>query len=173
MKYTNIDPNNNNSSDSFKDYLKEASLFVSSFKSDFNVDDTGLSSLEVEERIKKYGHNIISSKKPKAWYNYFLDSLLSPFNTILLCIVLVLFYTDVYLPSTPSYANIIVILILVLTSTILEFFQEYRSNRAAEKLKDLVATTTSVIRNGIESNIPIKDITLRRHCTSFYRKYGT
>lgn len=65
-----------------------------------------------------------------------------------------------YLPETPSYANIIVILVLVTASTLLEFFEEYRSNRAAEQLKQLVATTTTVLRDGKEVQIPIKEVTL-------------
>ncbi len=75
-------------------------------------------------------------------------------------IVLILFYTDVYLAEVPSYANIIVIAILVTASTLLEFFEEYRSNKAAEKLKELVATTATVLRDGKEVQIPIKEITL-------------
>lgn len=75
-------------------------------------------------------------------------------------IVLILFYTDVYLAEVPSYANIIVIAILVAASTLLEFFEEYRSNKAAEKLKELVATTATVLRDGKETQIPIKEITL-------------
>ena len=98
--------------------------------------------------------------KPKRWYNYLLESLFSPFNCILLGIVAILFYTDVYLAEKPSYANIIVIAILVSASTLLEFFEEYRSNKAAEKLKELVATTTTVLRNGKEIQIPIKEIVL-------------
>ncbi len=65
-----------------------------------------------------------------------------------------------YLAEVPSYANIIVIAILVTASTLLEFFEEYRSNKAAEKLKELVATTATVLRNGKEVQIPIKEITL-------------
>ena len=65
-----------------------------------------------------------------------------------------------YLPETPSYANIIVILVLVTASTLLEFFEEYRSNKAAEELKQLVATTTTVLRDGKEVQIPIKEVTL-------------
>ena len=99
--------------------------------------------------------------KPKKWYNYLFESLISPFNCILLGIMAILFYTDVYLPDTPSYANIIVIAILVLSSTLLEFFEEYRSNKAAEKLKELVATTASVLRDGKEVQIPIHDIVIR------------
>lgn len=73
---------------------------------------------------------------------------------------MLLFYTDVYLAEVPSYANIIVIAILVTASTLLEFFEEYRSNKAAEKLKELVATTATVLRDGKEVQIPIKEITL-------------
>lgn len=124
----------------------------------------GLSTIEIANRYKQYGENVITSKKPKAWYHFFLASLFSPFNSILLCIVIVLLYTDVFLAKNPSYANIIVIVILVLASTLLEFFQEFRSNKAAEKLKEMVATTTLVLRNGLEVSIPIKNITIRRYC---------
>ena len=68
-------------------------------------------------------------------------------------------YTDIYLAVEPSYANIIVIAILVTASTLLDFFESYRSNKAAEKLKEMVATTATVIRNGKEIEIPIKNVT--------------
>ena len=49
---------------------------------------------------------------------------------------------------------------MVTASTLLEFFEEFRSNKAAEKLKELVATTTTVLRDGKEVQIPIKEVTL-------------
>ena len=69
-------------------------------------------------------------------------------------------YTDIYLAEAPNYANIIVIIILVAVSTLLDFLSEYRSNKAAEKLKQLVATTTTVLRDGREVQIPIKEVVL-------------
>ncbi len=126
----------------------------------YNVNTNGLSNQEASNRLNKYGYNEVKQSKPKRWYNYFLESLFSSFNCILLGIMTILFYTDVYLSSPPSYANIIVIAILVTASTFLEFFEEYRSNKAAQKLKDLVATTTTVIRDGKEVQIPIKEIVL-------------
>ncbi|MEI3356587.1 MAG: cation-transporting P-type ATPase [Clostridia bacterium] len=141
-------------------YGQECILPKEEFIKKYNVNEKGLKSSQAAERIDKYGKNELKQTKPKKWYNYFLESLFSPFNSILLGIVAILFYTDVYLPETPSYANIIVILVLVVASTLLEFFEEYRSNQAAEKLKALVSTTTSVIRDGKEIQVPIKDITL-------------
>ena len=122
--------------------------------------EKGLSTKQVKDKIDKYGYNIISKSKEKKWYNYFLESLFSKFNLILLGIVVVLFYTDVILAEKPSYANIIVIVVLVLTSTFLEFFEEFKSNKAAAKLKEMVATKSTVIRNGKKIKILNKDIVI-------------
>lgn len=143
-----------------KMYGKASTLSKEDFIREYDIKVGGLSTSEAEEKILKYGQNEIKSAKPKHWYNYFIESLLSPFNCILLGIVAILLYTDVYLPENPSYANIIVILILVSASTLLEFFEEFRSNKAAEKLKELVATTTTVMRDGTEIQIPIKEVTI-------------
>ena len=141
-------------------YGNECLLSKDEFIKNFHIKENGLSAQEVNYLTQKYGLNEIKQAKPKKWYHYFLESLFSPFNSILLGIILVLFYTDVILPETPSYANIIVIAILIIASTLLDFFEEYRSNRAAEKLKELVATNCVVIRDGKEVEIPVKEVTL-------------
>ncbi len=41
----------------------------------------------------------MKQKKTKKWYNYLLDSLLSPFNIILMGITIILIYTDIILTS--------------------------------------------------------------------------
>ena len=144
-----------------KEYGQAALLEKDEFKKQFNVnEEIGLTKDEVLENTKKYGVNEIKGSKPKKWYHYFFESLFSPFNCILMGIIIVLLYTDVYLPEVPSYANIIVITVLVVASTLLEFFEEYRSNRAAQKLKELVQTTSTVLRDGEEVNIPIKEVTV-------------
>ncbi len=141
-------------------YGSQCILSKDDFLSKYNFDENGLLSQQAQEMIAKNGVNQVSQSKPKKWYNYFFESLFSSFNTILLGISLVLLYTDVVIPETPSYANIIVILVLVIASTLLEFFEEFRSNRAAEKLKELVGTTTLVLRDDKEIKIPIHNITI-------------
>lgn len=144
-----------------KVYGKDALSSVDDFIKDNNVNlKTGLRDEQVKLNIEQYGTNEIKGSKPKKWYDYFLESLFSPFNSILMGIILVLLYTDVYLSTEPSWANIIVIAVLIITSTLLEFFEEFRSNKAAEKLKELVATTVNVLRDGEDKEIPIKDVTV-------------
>ena len=146
--------------DVVKLYGNEATLSKENFIKNYNVNLDGLTQNIAEEKISKYGLNEISQGKPKKWYNYFLQSLFSPFNSILIGISFLLIYTDVILPENPSFANILVIILLVTVSTLLEFFEEYRSNKAAEKLKELVATTTTVLRDGKKVNLPMKEITI-------------
>lgn len=143
-----------------KAYADECLLPKDEFIKKYHVKTDGLSSQEASSKISKYGLNEVSQNKPKKWYNYFFESLFSPFNCILLGIVLILIYTDIILPATPSYANITVIAILIVASTLLDFVEEFRSNKAAEKLKELVATTCTVIRDKKEVTIPIKEVTI-------------
>ena len=65
-------------------YGKECTLSKEDFIKTYNISEKGLSSSEAENRIHKYGLNEISQAKPKKSYNYFLESLFSPFNSILL-----------------------------------------------------------------------------------------
>ena len=141
-------------------YGSDSCISKEEFVKKYNVKEEGLSTGKAEENISKFGQNEISKAKPKKWYNYFLESLLTPFNSILMVISIILVYTDVYLAEKPSYANIIVIAILVTVSTLLDFFESYRSNKAAEKLKAIVATTSSVIRDGVPLQIQTKDIAI-------------
>lgn len=143
-----------------KMYGKECTLKCEDFIKKFKIRKEGLSSQTAEELLHTFGYNEVKQGKPKKWYNYFFSSLFSPFNSILMGIVLILLYTDVLLPDEPSYANIIVIIVLVLASTFLEFFEVFRSNKAAEKLKELVATTSTVIRDNKEIEIPIREVVL-------------
>lgn len=141
-------------------YGKQATLSKQEFLSTYKVSEKGLSSKHAEFNLNKYGSNEIKQAKPKKWYHYFLESLFTPFNCILIGIAFILYYTDVYLPETPNYSSIIVITILVIVSTLLDFAEEYRSNKAAEKLKQLVETKATVLRDGKMIDIPMKDIVL-------------
>ena len=146
--------------DVLKMYGEDSATQRDEFLKKHNLNEKGLTSKQAEINIKKFGLNETKKAKPKKWYNYLLQSLLTPFNCILIGISIILIYTDIYLAIEPSYANIIVIAILVIASTLLDFFESYRSNKAAEKLREIVETTTTVIRDNKEINIPVKNVTL-------------
>ena len=143
-----------------KTYGKDCISSVSQFVETHNVKLEGLTEQEVKKNQASYGKNQIKQTKPKKWYNYLWESFRSPFNLILLGITIVLIYTDVILTSPPNYANIIVVIALMLVSTLLEFFEVFKSNKAAEKLKKLVAVKTTVLREGKEKKVFLDDVTV-------------
>ncbi len=150
--------------DIIKQYSSICILEKQDFLEELDFSENGLTSERAINILNKNGLNELKGAKEKKWYHYLINSLFSPFNIILLGIMLVLFYTDVILATDANYSNIIVILILVTASTFLEFSQEYSSNKAASKLKNLVATTTTVLRDNNKIKIPVKEVVLGDVC---------
>ena len=140
-----------------KECISNTEEFISNMKLDI---EHGLNDNQVDENIIKYGRNELNNAKPKKWYQYFFNSLMSPFNLILIGIILVLIYTDIILTTPPNYANIIVIIVLILLSTLLDFVVVYKSNKDTANLKKLIATTATVIRNGKQVKLPIENLTI-------------
>ena len=112
----------------------------------------GLDEAVVDERQIVYGRNEVSHEKPPAWYIQFGEAFLTPFNGILAFVGVISFLTDVIFAEEAdrSYATIATLVLMILLSTIIRFWQEFRSSKAAEKLKAMVKTTAAVIRDGDE-----------------------
>jgi len=110
----------------------------------------GISTEEAKKRISSYGLNEVSYDKAPAWYVQLFKSFVNPFVLILLAIVVISYIIDVWLaaPGEKDWKTVIVVAVMILISSLLGFFQEYRSNRAAEKLKSMIKTTAAVLRKG-------------------------
>ena len=119
----------------------------------------GLTEEQVAERRERYGLNEISHEKPPSWYAQLFHAFLTPFNGVLFAVSVVSLFTDDIFaaPQDRSFRTIIVLSAMVLLSTLLRFWQEFRSNQAAEELKAMVRSTTAVLRAGTErpQEIPI------------------
>ncbi|MES2652790.1 MAG: magnesium-translocating P-type ATPase [Bacteroidota bacterium] len=114
--------------------------------------EEGLSRTQVTNRKKKFGFNEIAHEKAAAWYVQLFQAFLNPFIAVLIVLAAVSFIIDVLLaaPGEHSYKTVIVVGVMVILSSLLRFWQEYSSNRAAEALKSMVKTTVTVLRNGNE-----------------------
>jgi len=126
--------------------------------------DSGLHVNQVSERRHRFGLNEIVHEKAPAWYIQLLQAFINPFIGILIVIAFVSLITDVFLadPGDRDYKTLIVVSIMVMLSSLLRFWQEFRSNQAAEKLKSMVKTTVTVLRNGgvgpSKQEVDIKEI---------------
>ena len=85
---------------------------------------------------------------------------INPFTVVLLVLAVISFVTDVVMaaPGDKDAVSVIIVLAMVLISGTLQFVQETRSEKSAEKLSELVETTTAAIRGGVETEIPLDEI---------------
>jgi P-type Mg2+ transporter len=126
--------------------------------------ETGLNEAEVLEKQRMVGANEVAHEKAPAWYIQLLQAFINPFIAVLIVIALVSLITDVFMaaPADRDYKTIIVVSIMVMLSSLLRFWQEFRSNTAAEKLKSMVKTTATALRSGdagvVKQEINIKEL---------------
>src|ERR1700736_4227766 len=109
----------------------------------------GLTDAEVDRRRRIYGKNEVAHEKPPPWWAQFLKAFSSPFILVLLILAIVSYITDVYLarePQAVDWKKVIILATMILVSGILRFWQEFRSIRAADRLKAMVRTTATVSR---------------------------
>src|SRR5262249_24904093 len=113
---------------------------------------SGLTTEQAEARLDRYGPNEVTHEKPPTWYEQLFHAFLTPFNGVLFAVSLVSLFTDVIFasPEDRSFKTIIVLWSMVLLSTLLRFWQEFRSHRAAEELKAMVSSTAAVLRAAME-----------------------
>lgn len=125
-----------------------------------STSESGLSQANVLERLQKTGTNDIAQDKTPAWYKQLLSAFLNPFTFILITIALIsLFVDDLFAPSDEKDpSTVIIISVMVIFSGLLRFFQEYRSNQAAEQLKKMVKSITTVVRDGTPQDINVSEI---------------
>lgn len=116
------------------------------------TDRNGLTLEQVEQRQERDGLNEVAHEQPPRWYEQLFHAFLTPFNGVLFAVCVVSFFTDVLMADGKgqSFKTIIVLTTMVLLSTLLRFWQEFRSTKAAEELKAMVRSTTSVLRAGMK-----------------------
>jgi len=123
---------------------------------------SGLTDEQVEARLDQYGPNEVTHEKPPTWYWQLFHAFLTPFNGVLFAVSFVSLFSDVIFaaPEDRTFRTIIVLITMVLLSTLLRFWQEFRSNKAAEELKAMVSSTAAVLRAGMDrpQEIPISTL---------------
>ena len=107
----------------------------------------GLTPEEAAARLKVAGPNILSTKKPPTWWQLALSVLPNPFNILLALLAII----SVATPS-PQWSTFILLVVMIVISCIVRFWQEYRSTVAAIKLQASVSTNIRVRRQVWESH---------------------
>ncbi|WP_292380058.1 cation-translocating P-type ATPase [Methanosarcina sp. UBA289] len=124
---------------------------INSVFEELGVSESGLSSQEAEERLKKYGENELEEKEKVSILRLFI----SQFTSILIVILIIASIISVLLGEL---IDATVILFTVFLAGILSFVQEYQAEKAIELLRSLTSPEATVIRDGVEKEIPSKKL---------------
>ncbi|KAF2394371.1 magnesium-translocating P-type ATPase [Pseudomonas frederiksbergensis] len=133
-----------------------------------NASTDGLTELEAQGRLARNGHNEVAHDKPPHALIQLLKALNNPFIYVLLTLAGISFFTDYWLPISSGEADdadltkVIIIMTMVSLSSLLRFWQEYRSAKSAEALKAMVRTTATVLRREHNDGTPrLREVPMR------------
>ena len=141
--------------------LEEAQNSLDNILSKFQSSLSGLTQENAKSRLEQYGKNEVAREKVPSAFVQLLLAFKNPFIFVLLTLAIVSFVTDYWLPlqsgEETDLTGIVIILTMVTLSGLLRFWQEFRSNRAAEALKSMIRTTATVLRRP-NKNMPAEHI---------------
>lgn len=109
--------------------------------------DTHLMGLTEEQAYTQQmtvGLNEVTNEKPLTWWQHLWYCYRNPFNILLSLLALIAFFTDDLTGST-------IISVMVILSTLLRYWQEAKSNQAADALKAMVSNTATVLRHQVSA----------------------
>jgi Mg2+-importing ATPase len=111
----------------------------------------GLTSDEVQRRLLRYGSNLLKPKKKSDALTLLLAQFKSP-------IILILIFAAGLSLFLHNPIDATIILMIVLVSGFLRFWQERGAVNAVEKLYAIVQIRATVFRNGGSKEIPIEEV---------------
>lgn len=118
----------------------------------------GLTDEVSQEKLDEFGENIIKTGKERGMLSRLFDSLVNPFNIVLLVIAVITFISDVVISNNRDYTTAIIIIVLILISSAISFFQGESSNKAAKNLYKPISNKVDVFREGKQIEISIENV---------------
>ena len=131
-----------------KFYLEGAEQVLSDVKSS----EKGLSSKQAAERLEKNGKNKLKEAEKEGLFKKFIGSLADPMIIMLLVAAAIQAVVAVIEaggnPGVRDFADVLVILVVVIINTIMGLVQESKAEAAMDALMQMTAATSKVLRDG-------------------------
>ena len=125
-----------------KYYLESAESVLSEKKSSPN----GLSEAEAKKRIEEYGENKLAEKEKESLIHKFFKEICEPMTIVLIVAAIISAVTAAI--SKEGFADVFIILTVVIVNAVLGVYQESKAESAIAALQEIAAATTKVIRDG-------------------------
>lgn len=118
----------------------------------------GLSSAEAKTRLEANGQNKLAESKPKSMLTRFIEQLLNPMVLVLIVAAVISAVTAAF--ADESFADVFIIMAVVVLNSILGVIQESKAEKAIEALKEMAASTSRVLRDGYVNVIKSEDLVI-------------
>ncbi len=118
---------------------------------ELSTSGAGLTHAEVRSRLSSYGPNEFRDRPTRSLLVQFLRRFRNP-------LVLILVAASVISALTGEMASFLIIIVMVLMSVVLDFVQEYRAGRAAQRLRQSVQIRAKVVRDGVTKEVPVSQV---------------
>ncbi|MEG2367953.1 MAG: cation-translocating P-type ATPase, partial [Oscillospiraceae bacterium] len=118
---------------------------------------TGLSSAEAAKRLEENGPNKLAVGKKDSLIKRFFKQMADPMIIILVAAALV---SGIIAATQPgeSFADVIIILFVVIVNSVLGVYQESKAEKALEALQEMAAATSKVLRDGIITIVKTEEL---------------
>ena len=137
-----------------KEYLKTKDDVLAEVKSG----QSGLSSAEASTRLAQNGKNKLAEGKKDSLIKRFLSQLADPMIIILIVAAVISAVTATVGGEGEGYADVIIIMVVVIINAVLGVYQESKAEKAIEALQEIAAATSKVIRDGKIVTVKSEDI---------------
>ncbi len=135
-----------------KEYLSSKEQVLS----DLSAGEQGLSSQEASSRLSQYGLNKLAEGKQTTLLQRFLSQLADPMIIILIVAAVISGITSFY--SGESFADVIIIMIVVVINAVLGVVQESKAEKAIAALQEIAAATSKVLRDGHQITVRSEEL---------------
>ncbi|MEF9969462.1 MAG: cation-translocating P-type ATPase [Ruthenibacterium sp.] len=123
---------------------------------ELDAEEGGLKSSQAAERLAAHGANRLAEGKKATLLERFLSQLKDPMTVILLVAAVVSGFTALY--SGESFADVIIILFVVVVNAVLGVYQENKAEKAIEALQEMAAATSKVLRDGKQVTLKSEEL---------------
>lgn len=118
---------------------------------ELRTSERGLSSNQAAKRLVRFGLNEPARKKKRGVILQILSKFVNP-------LVIVLIIIGGFSLFFGEKISAVLVFLMAVMSVLLSFVQEYRAGREAEKLSEMVRATATVLRDGVQKEVKIKEI---------------
>lgn len=125
-----------------KHYLKTVEETLSEFKTSAE----GLTAAEAAERLQRDGRNKLAEPPKDSLFKKLMMQFADPMIIILIVAAAISGVTAFY--AKESFADVIIILAVVIINAVLGVYQESKAEKAIEALQEMAAATSKVYRDG-------------------------